>query len=72
MTDCTGYQKNNIHSYYDLPFLPVRLFKERDLKSIPDEQVFKVMTSSGTTGQAVSTFLYFVSPVISFTQTVYA
>ncbi len=54
MTDCTGYQKNNIHSYYDLPFLPVRLFKERDLKSIPDEQVFKVMTSSGTTGQAVS------------------
>ncbi len=54
MTDCTGYQRENIHSYYDLPFLPVRLFKERNLKSIPDEQIFKVMTSSGTTGQAVS------------------
>jgi phenylacetate-coenzyme A ligase PaaK-like adenylate-forming protein len=37
-----------------LPFLPVRLFKELSLKSIPDEEVVKTMTSSGTTGQAVS------------------
>ncbi len=41
-------------SYYDIPFLPVRLFKELDLKSIPEQEVFKTMTSSGTTGQAVS------------------
>ena len=41
-------------TYYDLPFLPVRLFKELDLKSVPDEEIFKTMTSSGTTGQAVS------------------
>jgi len=34
--------------------LPVRLFKEYDLKSIPQDQVVKTMTSSGTTGQAVS------------------
>lgn len=54
ITDCIGYKQENTHSYYDLPFLPVRLFKERDLKSIPDNQVFKIMTSSGTTGQAVS------------------
>ena len=49
-----GYNRNNIHSYRDLPFLPVRLFKELDLKSIPKEDVVKTMTSSGTTGQAVS------------------
>ena len=49
-----GYNRNNIRSYRDLPFLPVRLFKELDLKSIPKEDVIKTMTSSGTTGQAVS------------------
>ncbi|GLL02109.1 acyl-protein synthetase [Dactylosporangium matsuzakiense] len=38
----------------DLPWLPVRLFKTHVLKSIPDEKVFKVLTSSGTTGAAVS------------------
>jgi len=34
----------------DLPWLPVRLFKTHELKSIPDEEVFRVLTSSGTTG----------------------
>lgn len=38
----------------DLPFIPVSAFKNHELKSIPDEEVFKVLTSSGTTGQAVS------------------
>ncbi len=37
-----------------LPMVPVSLFKEMDLKSIPDEEVFKCITSSGTSGQAVS------------------
>ena len=41
-------------SYYDIPFLPVRLFKELELKSIHQEDVIKTMTSSGTTGQSVS------------------
>ncbi len=41
-------------SYREVPFLPVRLFKELTLKSIGDDEVFKTMTSSGTTGQAVS------------------
>lgn len=41
-------------TYYDLPFLPVRLFKELKLCSVPDDEVFKTMTSSGTTGQSVS------------------
>lgn len=34
----------------DLPWLPVRLFKTHVLKSIDDADVFKVLTSSGTTG----------------------
>ncbi|EKD99179.1 MAG: hypothetical protein ACD_23C00090G0003 [uncultured bacterium] len=38
----------------DLPFLPVRLFKTRDLLSVNKEEVIKTLTSSGTTGQAVS------------------
>jgi hypothetical protein len=49
-----GFDAGNADSYHDLPFLPVSLFKEMDLRSIPQNEVFKVMTSSGTTGQAVS------------------
>lgn len=44
----------NIKTIEDIPFIPVRLFKEMDLLSVPREDVFKIMTSSGTTGQAVS------------------
>lgn len=44
----------NIKSVQDIPFLPVALFKELDLKSIPDNAIFKTLTSSGTTGQKVS------------------
>lgn len=42
------------NSYYDLPFLPVGLFKKMELRSVPKEEVVKTMTSSGTTGQQVS------------------
>ena len=38
----------------DLPYLPVSLFKTHSLFSIDESDIFKVMTSSGTTGQAVS------------------
>lgn len=38
----------------DLPFVPVSAFKNYTLKSIDDADVFKVLTSSGTTGQQVS------------------
>lgn len=60
---CENYRKivdklncnlSEIKNYTEIPFLPVRLFKEFDLKSIPTEEVFKTMTSSGTSGQAVS------------------
>lgn len=41
-------------SVADLPWLPVRLFKTHEFKSIPDSAVFKTLTSSGTTGDGVS------------------
>src|SRR5699024_3648978 len=49
-----GFDINKISSYTDLPFLPVRLFKEMELRSVPKDEIVKTMTSSGTTGQAVS------------------
>lgn len=49
-----GYNINldNIKTITDVPFLPVRIFKEFELKSIND--IAKTMTSSGTAGQKVS------------------
>jgi hypothetical protein len=41
-------------SLAEVPFLPVGLFKSHRLASIPDEAVFKTLTSSGTTGQEPS------------------
>lgn len=38
----------------DIPFLPVSIFKEMDLKSIPEEKIFKMIMSSGTSGQRPS------------------
>jgi len=49
-----GFDIDNISDYTDLPFLPVRLFKEMDLLSVPRDEIVKTMTSSGTTGQRVS------------------
>jgi hypothetical protein len=42
------------HTLADVPYLPVSLFKWLDLKSVPSEAVFKVMTSSGTTSHVPS------------------
>jgi phenylacetate-coenzyme A ligase PaaK-like adenylate-forming protein len=47
-------RKAPFSSLSDLPFLPVSAFKNHSLRSIPESDVFKVLTSSGTTGQAVS------------------
>ena len=38
----------------EMPYLPVTLFKDIDLKSVPDEEVIRRITSSGTSGQNVS------------------
>lgn len=49
-----GYMRHEAKTLEELPFLPIRIFKELDLKSIPDADVFKVMMSSGTSGQRQS------------------
>lgn len=54
MLRAIGFDINTVGSYKDLPFLPVRLFKELELRSVSSDAVVKTMTSSGTTGQAVS------------------
>lgn len=41
-------------SLVDLPFVPIGLYKLRDLRSVPDDEVFRVLTSSGTGGGSVS------------------
>lgn len=38
----------------EVPYLPVSLFKSHRLASVPDNEVFKVLTSSATSGQEVS------------------
>ena len=45
---------SRIEDCSDIPFLPVRLFKEFELLSVERSEVVRTMTSSGTTGQAVS------------------
>lgn len=60
---CTAYRRildsmfggcHSADSIDQVPFLPVSLFKLQALKSVSDDAVARVMTSSGTTGQAVS------------------
>lgn len=52
--DSISYDEKEVSSYVDLPFLPVRLFKERALKSVSNDEIVKTMTSSGTSGQRTS------------------
>jgi phenylacetate-coenzyme A ligase PaaK-like adenylate-forming protein len=54
MMRACGFAPEKIAHYSEIPFLPVGLFKEMELKSVSDNEVFKITTSSGTTGQAVS------------------
>ena len=49
MMDAVGLDINNLPEYDKLPFLPVRLFKELELRSCAQEEIVKTMTSSGTT-----------------------
>jgi len=54
MMDGIGYNYTKEYNYTELPFLPVRLFKMLDLLSVGKEEIVKTITSSGTSGQAVS------------------
>lgn len=52
--DAIGFCSDKVTAIEDIPYLPIRAFKELELKSISDDDVFKIMTSSGTSGQKKS------------------
>ncbi len=52
--ELTGQSEKSIVGPADVPFIPVRLFKEMELISVDQNRIFKTMTSSGTSGQQVS------------------
>ena len=49
-----GYKINQNNDIKDIPFIPVRLFKELDLISINKNSIFKTLFSSGTTKNGLS------------------
>ena len=49
-----GYDEKDVSRLEDIPYFPVRLFKELELVSVPRKEIIKTTTSSGTTGQNVS------------------
>jgi phenylacetate-coenzyme A ligase PaaK-like adenylate-forming protein len=48
------HKNSNISSIEDMPFLPVSIFKNKLLASIPEEDIYKILKSSGTTGSVPS------------------
>ena len=48
------FKRNGAQKLEEVPFVPVSLFKSLDLASFQKEDIIKTLTSSGTTGQAVS------------------
>lgn len=61
--ECSEYAKiletlfpffHSADSFSSLPYIPVRLFKNYELSSIPSDAVFKKMRSSGTSNQTPS------------------
>ena len=69
-TELTAYHKEHCPAYAKLlsvlqvpeafssmsqiPMMPVSAFKDMKLRSVEEEDVFKIITSSGTTGKKVS------------------
>lgn len=54
MLDAQSFNPATLSDVTSLPFLPVSLFKTLKLQSVPDSDIVKTMTSSGTTGQQFS------------------
>ena len=52
--NCAPYRRLCEGLSQEMPFLPVSVFKEMDLKSVPEEKIVTCLTSSGTTGQRPS------------------
>ena len=49
-----NYNRKHNNSLSEIPFLPVRLFKEFDFLSIDKKKIFKTLFSSGTTSNNLS------------------
>ncbi|MDC3355041.1 hypothetical protein OAV82_00340 [Candidatus Pelagibacter sp.] len=49
-----NYSFKKIQKIEDLPFLPTDLFKRYSLKSVPEKKIYKILNSSGTSGQLPS------------------
>lgn len=54
MMNAINFNGKSVKRLEDIPFIPVRLFKELELASVPPSEIFKTLTSSGTSGQRVS------------------
>ncbi len=67
--DVLGCDPRADYSCEELPFIPVRLFKSFELRSVPTEKVTKTLTSSGTSGQQVSRIFLDADNVRSQTKT---
>ena len=52
--DKINYNKSKINNIEDIPFIPVRLFKDLDLLSIKKKDIFKTLFSSGTSSKNLS------------------
>jgi Acyl-protein synthetase, LuxE len=60
--NCTGYDRilslldgdRRVTDLASIPYLPATLFKTHALRSVPEHEIFKTLTSSGTTGQQAS------------------
>ena len=52
--DHFNYKYNSNSKIEDFPYIPVRIFKYFNLKSIPDNEVYRTLYSSGTTSDKVS------------------
>jgi phenylacetate-coenzyme A ligase PaaK-like adenylate-forming protein len=54
LLDFLNYKKKEIKNLDAIPYLPVKLFKEFELKSVKEKDVVKILLSSGTTGSSPS------------------
>lgn len=48
------HKNGNVNSTEDMPFLPVSVFKNKLLASVSQEDIYKILKSSGTTGSVPS------------------
>ena len=61
--NCSEYSKildffkidpQKITNLHEVPYLPIAIFKNYKMLSVPEEKIVKILTSSGTSGQMVS------------------